>query len=623
MKYPYLSIVLCLLSLSAVAQNSLSATYTSGDIPTNDTDYDGSCNGPSAILSITLPVGDNYQVTNVHVEYDMTAMASGWRADQRSKIRCATSSTEESEVAGSGNSEGTYHYARDLSIANGTYPGATELVFEMWARRTWTANPGCNAIENKVDDGTWIITVYFGDEVVNPKVGVSTDTPTQTLDVGGKLKLADDTTAPEAGSMRWNSATQDFEGFDGTRWVSFTQQDQFGGWGDVSATETGFGTSSDGDAQDKLGSSVSISGDYAIIGADAHDTNGNNAQGKAYVFRKTGAIWTEEDILTASDGAANDFFGRSVSISGDYAIVGAGLHDTGGNFNQGKAYIFKRSGTTWNEEDILTASDGAEINIFGHSVSISGDYAVIGAYLHDTGGNTFQGKAYIFKRDGTAWSEQAILTSSDGVAEDEFGFSVSISGDYAVIGAHLHNTGGQVDQGKAYVFKRSGEIWSEQAILTASDGAADDRFGFSVAISGDHALVGAYFHDTDGQIDGGKAYIYKRTGTSWVEQNILTASDGAAGDWFGRDLSISGNVAVVGSPRHHTMGHTHRGKAYVYVHNGSIWHEQAVLTASDGLASDHLGWTVSASANNIIISANQHQVGANVHQGKVYFFEKN
>jgi len=227
--------------------------------------------------------------------------------------------------------------------------------------------------------------------------------------------------------------------------------------------------------------------------------------------------------ITASDGEASDWFGYSVSISGDYAIVGAYSDDDSG-IASGSAYIFKWNGTSWSEQAKITASDGAAGDWFGYSVSISGDYAIVGACNDDDGGSA-SGSAYIFKWNGTSWSEQAKITASDGAANDQFGYSVSISGNYAIVGAYRDDDGGSAS-GSAYIFKWNGTSWSEQAKITASDGAEGDRFGISTSISGDYAIVGAYFDDDSG-IASGSAYIFKWNGTSWSEQAKITASDGA------------------------------------------------------------------------------------------------
>ncbi|MCK4653795.1 MAG: FG-GAP repeat protein [Candidatus Cloacimonetes bacterium] len=212
------------------------------------------------------------------------------------------------------------------------------------------------------------------------------------------------------------------------------------------------------------------------------------------------AAWDNEQKLTASDGAEDDHFGHSVSINGDYAVIGAYWDDDNGT-NSGSAYIFHKSGTSWSEQAKLIASDGAFVDMFGWSVSIDGDYAVIGAYWDDNG----SGSAYIFHRSGTTWTEQAKLTASDGADYDYFGSSVSISGDYAVIGANYDD-----ESGSAYIFLRSGTIWTQQAKITASDGSDYDLFGSSVSIDGDYTVIGAS-RDNDNGSESGSAYFYSET----------------------------------------------------------------------------------------------------------------
>ncbi len=362
-------------------------------------------------------------------------------------------------------------------------------------------------------------------------------------------------------------------------------------WDDTGWVQQAKLTASDGAADDWFGISVSISGDYVIVGAWYDDDNGSDS-GSAYIFEKPVGGWvdaTETAKLIASDGAANDYFGTSVSISEDYAIVGA-LRGDGNEPNSGSAYIFRWYGTSWSEQQKLLASDGAAMDFFGGSVSISGDFAIVGAYLDDDKGSG-SGSAYIFKLDGTGWSQQQKLLASDagflpqsgeaatpaktpifpplGARGARFGRFVSICGDYAIVGA---TAGGDDYTGSAYIFWWDGTSWSEQQKLLASDGAARDKFGYSVSISGDYAIVGAP-RDDDNGTDSGSAYIFKRDGASWVQQAKLLASDGAAGNQFSQ-VCISGDLAIVGAYSD--------GSAYIFKWDGTSWVEQAKLLASDG-----------------------------------------
>jgi uncharacterized repeat protein (TIGR01451 family) len=315
---------------------------------------------------------------------------------------------------------------------------------------------------------------------------------------------------------------------------------------------------SDAAANDFFGASVAISGDTAVVGADSDNFAGSRF-GSAYVFVRSGSTWTQQAKLTASDASAGDRFGWSVGISGDTVVVGAYLDDDAGE-SSGSAYVFVRSGTGWTEQAKLTASDASAGDVFGLSVAISGDRVVVGA-PEDNAAGTGSGSAYVFVRSGPSWAEQTKLTASDAAADDFFGTSVAISGDTVMVGAYLDDDAGS-SSGSAYVYVRSGSTWTQQTKLTASDAEAGDEFGISVAIVGDTIVVGA--NESFGSSDPGSAYVYVRSGTSWTEQTKLTASDAAPFDVFGRSVAISDGTVVVGAIRDDDAG-TDSGSAYVYL----------------------------------------------------------
>src|SRR6266498_72825 len=262
---------------------------------------------------------------------------------------------------------------------------------------------------------------------------------------------------------------------------------------------------------------------------------------------------SQEAKLTARDAASGDIFGFSVAVTGDTVVVGA----SGDNMLAGSAYVFVRSGTGWSQQAKLTASDAASGDRFGDAVGISGNTVVVGA--SDAASDA--GSAYVFVRSGTSWSQQAMLTASDAAVFDLFGRALAVSGDTAVVGAISDDTDAGPDAGSAYVFVRSGTGWSQQAKLTASDAASGDRFGDAVGISGDTAVVGAQFGDTI----AGSAYVFVRSGTSWSQQAKLTASDAAAFDFFGAAVAISGDTVVVGALADDTDAGSNAGSAYVFV----------------------------------------------------------
>ena len=348
--------------------------------------------------------------------------------------------------------------------------------------------------------------------------------------------------------------------------------------------------SSDGAERDRFGLSASIDGDTAIIGA-----MGDLYSGSAYVYVRSNGVWSEQAKLTASDAAQYDYFGSSVSIDGDTAVIGARYDDGNGNGNDsGSAYVYVRSNGVWSEQQKLTASDGAQEDYFGRSVSIDGDTAVISGV---TGQGLGSGTAYVYVRSNGVWSEQQKLTASDGVAYDGFGFEVSISGDTAVIGAPREMTN---ESGSAYVYVRSNGVWSEQAKLIASDGAVNHYFGSSVSLDGDTAVIGAYGDDDNGNgNDSGSAYVYVRSNGVWSEQQKLTASDTAEYDRFGNRVSINGDIAAIGTYANCDCDFPR--PTYVYVRSNGVWSEQAIL--NDGGEYDDFGSSVSIDDNTVLIGA--------------------
>ena len=237
------------------------------------------------------------------------------------------------------------------------------------------------------------------------------------------------------------------------------------------------------------------------------------------------ADWLELEKIIGSDTDYYDYFGNSVSISEDYALIGAPYDDDNGP-HSGSAYIFFFDGTNWIEQAKLTATDGAEGDQFGYTVSISNEYAVIGAWMDDDNGDR-SGSAYIFKRSDTTWVEQAKLIAGDGATFDHFGNSVSIWEDYVVIGAVDDDDSGD-RSGSAYVFNRNGANWIEQTKLSAFDGSEYDQFGYSVSISENYAIIGTPCDDND----SGSAYIFEYNGISWIEQAKFTASDASDEDFL-------------------------------------------------------------------------------------------
>ena len=386
----------------------------------------------------------------------------------------------------------------------------------------------------------------------------------------------------------------------------------------------------DREVNDEFANAVAISGDYAIIGAMREDDDANGQDdapdaGSAYIFKRNNGTWTQEAKLVAADREAFDFFGHAVAISGTYCIVGA--HQEGNPANAGAAYIFERDGNgTWFQVNKLEAPVRKANDYFGFSVGISGDYAVVGAYYEDEDENEMNeilsaGSAYIFKRNNglNTWEFYQKIVASDRFGDDRFGMSVAISGDHIIVGAEFDDVDGsngmQSNAGSAYVFKTDqSDVWIEEAHLKASDYGQSEHFGWSVAVSNDYAIVGAYQNDTDENEmnespDAGAAYIYERGGGTWPQVKKMVASDRANIDYYGYSVAIEGDQALVGAYRQNfaesgSPMFSDAGAAYVLKRNEQgEWSETQKINHGDRATLDQFGIAVGIDENTIIVGA--------------------
>jgi len=359
-------------------------------------------------------------------------------------------------------------------------------------------------------------------------------------------------------------------------------------------------------ADDYLGQSVAISGETILVGAyfDVVDDAGTNS-GSAFVFERSGGTWAEQAKLTPSDAATYDYFAWSIAISKTTVAVGARRDDDDGE-NSGSVYIFERSGSNWIQQAKLTSNDPAVDDWFGFSVAVDEAVVVVGVLQDDDNGFN-SGSAYIYARSGTSWTLQAKLVPPDGAAEDKFGRTVAVSASTVAVGAYWDDKAGS-NSGSVYVYVRSsgsvtGAVWSQQAKLTPNDASSNDEFGWSVSLYGNTLVVGARF-DNDNGDDSGSAYVFTREDDMWTEQAKLIASDGAEGDYFGASVSIAGDNILVGAWGKDTSGGGDAlGCAYLYTRSGSTWTEKAKITASDGAAEDRFGFAVAVSETTAVVGS--------------------
>ena len=369
-------------------------------------------------------------------------------------------------------------------------------------------------------------------------------------------------------------------------------------------------TASDAAVADGFGDSVAISGDTQVVGAPRDDNTGRDS-GSAYVFvLNQGGVnsWGQVRKLTASDAAEGDKFGVSLSISGDTVVVGA-LHNDDAGDSSGSAYVFGRNQggqDNWGQVQKLNAVDAAVGDLFGTSVSISGDTIVVTALLDDDVGDG-SGSAYVFERSQGGvdnWSQVRKLTAADGTAGDEFGVSVAISGDTVVVGSSVDDDAGD-RSGSAYVFSRNQggvDNWGQAQKLTASDASTGDEFGRSVAVHQKTLVVGAYLDNL------GSAYVFSRDegeADNWLEIKKLIPPDGLLEGNFGLATAVSGDTAVIGAFSDDDAGN-HSGSAYVFLRDqggADNWGQVQKLTASDAAAGDVFGLSVGIDGDAAVVGA--------------------
>lgn len=366
-------------------------------------------------------------------------------------------------------------------------------------------------------------------------------------------------------------------------------------------------TASDGAANSYFGYSVAVDGDTALINSTSENNSGRKA---VYVFAQSDGSWRQQAIIQPDDTESIDWFGSSIALEGDVAVIGAKQALGSDGLRRGAVYVYVRSGEAWTQQARLTADGSSRL---GASVAIVGNTIVAGDTNSSEYGS-YTGSAHVFERSGSTWSHAAKIGPGDGLAGGLFGGAVGMTKDTIVIGATgVSATGSNI--GAAYVFVRSGGGWIEQTKLAASDSADRNYFGYSIDISGNTAVIGAYGTSSS----SGSTYIFTRSGSTWTEQAKLTASDGAGYDYFGYSVAVSDDTAVIGAHMDDDKG-SGSGSAYIFTRSGNTWTEQAKLTASDGAAGDYFGVSVALSSNTAVIGAYRDDDNGSA-SGSVYVFK--
>jgi len=493
--------------------------------------------------------------------------------------------------------------------------------------------------------------------------------PGATLRVNGVDVASGDASAPVPLTVGNNVITVEVTAQDGMGAASYTvtvtreSANQFAQQAYLKASSTGIG--------DQFGYSIALSGDTLAVGAYREDSQatgiGGNADddgltdaGAVYVFTRSGTTWSQQAYIKASNTGYGDRFGISIALSGDTLAVGADQEDSqatginggpgaeadNGAPDSGAVYVFTRSGAVWSQQAYIKASNTGSDDAFGWSVALSGETLAVGAYREAsqaTGVNGDQadnnrskaGAVYVFTRTGATWSQQAYLKASNTGADDSFGYSVALDGDTLAVGAYREasqatgvNGGpgaeadnGAANAGAAYVFIRSGAVWSQQAYIKASNTGSNDVFGWSLALAADTLAVGAAGEasgtgdpNDNGAAFTGAVYVFTRSGTAWSQQAYLKASNADEADQFGWSLALRSDTLVVGAPREDSdalgvggdqasNSRPDSGAVYLFSRSAAVWSQTQYVKAAVTDDTDFFGYSVALDGDTLAAGA--------------------
>ncbi len=494
---------------------------------------------------------------------------------------------------------------------------------------------------NRITLVNCIVLLFLSVDLKSQSVGIGTPTPHSSaqLEVSSTTKGTLITTmtsaqrkaiaVPATGLLVFDIDKRTVYMYDGTRWLPLL----------FSTTEKNppaYFQPSVTTADANFGYRVDIFGDYAIIGARQATASGQNLNtGIAYIYHRVNGVWEEQDVIAADDGETDDFFGASVSINESFAVVGAWGDDVGANASQGSVYIFSRIGEVWSQQSKITATDGAANDFFGYSVDIStSNTLVIGAYGDNINANIDQGSAYVYHGSagigGFIWALDAKLTASDGATGDAFGTSVGIYSNNIVVGAYSDDIGANTDQGSAYLYYRltNPAGWTtgqaHHLKLLSQDGEAFDYFGISVDINQQVIAVGASGDDVDGNAEQGSAHLFAEAIGGGVPDfgpgQRMISPDGAASDNFGISVTLGTGGLAVGAYRADDSGGVlNKGSVYVFKRPQflgiipNVFYRK--VEDESGQANGYFGFSVSLSGYDLIIGA----YGKNSTNGQIAF----
>lgn len=438
-----------------------------------------------------------------------------------------------------------------------------------------------------------VFLLFISTHSLAQNVGISTTTPSQRLDVNGKIKIGNDAAAASAGSIRYNEAMQDFEGFNGIEWKSLT------------ASYNNAPLVNNAGVAENLGYAVAIYGNYAVVGAPVNNWScgGGAKNGKAYVFKKTGNTWAYVQDITPTAAAlgvgCNQQYGKAVAIYDNYIAVAAPNAEVSGFSEAGAVFIYKLAGNNFSYLQKITASNAATSEHFGSSLSIYGNYLAIGA-----GGSQYVvypsaiGRAYIFTKSTNSFTQQQIINNPTSNYNDQFGISVSIDSTTLAVGSAGCTVGSNASQGKVYTYKNAGASYNFANEIVHSVANANDNFGWAVSLNGNDLAIGCPNYDVGGVlINCGAVFTATKDingDFSGSSLSIITNSEEASEKQFGYSISVYQNKLLVGAPGStNNTTNNYFGAVHLYTKPAATWQFARVLSRGNAATDFFNGHSVS------------------------------
>jgi hypothetical protein len=432
-------------------------------------------------------------------------------------------------------------------------------------------------------------------------IGINTTTASQKLDVNGKIKIGNDVAVPTAGTIRYNEAMLDFEGFNGIEWKSLT------------SSYNNAPLVNNAGASENLGYSVAIHGNYAVVGAPANSwiCGGGGRNGKAYLFKKTGNTWAYVQDITPTSGILGvgcyQQYGKAVAIYDNYIAVSAPYAEVGGFSEAGAVFIYKLAGNSFSYLQKITADNVATYEHFGSSLSMCGNYLAIGA-----SGSQYVaypaaiGRAYIFTKSTNSFSQKQVINNPTGNYNDQFGISVSIDSTSFAVGSAACSVGANSNQGKVYMYKSAGASYSFRNEIVHSVANPNDNFGWAVSLNGNDLAIGCPNYDIGGVlINCGAVFTVTKDGNGdfpGSNLTVITNSEEASEKQFGYSVAVYQNKLLVGAPGgNNNTVNNYFGAVHLYTRPGAVWQFARILSRGNANADFNNGYSVSLQGLNYII----------------------